>query len=668
MSQLFIGIDTGGTFTDLVLLRGKEITVHKVLSTPDDPSRAILQALDDLGVLHQTGIIVHGSTVATNAVLEQKGVPTGLITTAGFRDVLEIGRQTRPHLYNLRARKVPPLVPRAWRTEVVERLNEQGETLIPLDELSIMEALNILSHAGVTSIAISLLFSFVNPAHEQRVAERARAQGFAVSVSSEILPEFREYERTSTVVLNAYVGPLMDRYLARLEQQLPPQNILRIMQSNGGSISSQQARQEAARTLLSGPAAGVVGAAFIAKMAGYTQAITLDIGGTSTDVALINGEIVETSSGQIAGHPMRLPMIDIHTVGAGGGSIAGFDQGGALRVGPASAGAVPGPAAYGRGGTAATVTDANVVLGRLLPDAFLGGSMTLQREAAYEAVGVIANQLQISVEEAALGIIQVINAGMEAAIRVISVERGEDPRQMTLVAFGGAGPLHACELAQVLYIPRVLVPMTPGVLSALGMLVADTRKDYVQTIMLPATTAQQRIIEVAHLLSEQALIDLQHEGFAVEHIRLERFLDIRYMGQSYELTVPFTKQLTDAIDHFHTLHEQRSGYSDLTRPVQIVSVRLRGYGQTPHPEMAPAAQATHMPVAEKQTICFAGSTGVEKQMASLYRREHLQAGSSLTGPALVTQYDTTTVIPPTWQGYINEAGNLILEQKEQTVS
>ncbi|HKV00781.1 MAG TPA: hydantoinase/oxoprolinase family protein, partial [Ktedonobacteraceae bacterium] len=377
MTGLFVGVDTGGTFTDLVLLQEGKIRVHKILSTPDDPSQAILQGLANLRVTEDLHALVHGSTVATNAVLERKGVRTGLITTAGFRDVLEIGRQTRPKLYDLRVQKEPPLVPRALRFEVIERLNELGEVLIPLDETSLKAAIEQLLEANVEAIAICLFFSFANAAHERKLAGEARAAGFYVSASYEVLPEFREYERASTVVLNAYVGPLIDRYLARLEESLPRHTSLRIMQSNGGSISNATARREAARTLLSGPAAGVVGAAFVAEASGFKRAITLDIGGTSTDVALFDGTIVETTDGKIGGYPIKLPMIDINTVGAGGGSIAWFDLGGALRVGPASAGAVPGPAAYGRGGTEPTVTDANVVLGRLIPEAFLGGSMSL---------------------------------------------------------------------------------------------------------------------------------------------------------------------------------------------------------------------------------------------------------------------------------------------------
>jgi len=667
MAHLFIGVDTGGTFTDLVIFQEGKLTIQKVLSTPDDPSRAIVQSLESLDVLEYAEVIVHGSTVATNAVLEHKGVTTGLITTAGFRDVLEIGRQARPHLYDLQVQKVQPLVPRERRVEVTERLNERGEVLISLDEASLEDALCTLSRSGVTSIAISLLFSFTNPAHEQQVAERARALGFAVSVSSEVLPEFREYERTSTVVLNAYVGPLMDHYLGRLEALLPRKTVLRIMQSNGGSISSQQARTEAARTLLSGPAAGVVGAAFVAKASGFQQIIGLDIGGTSTDVALVNGTIVETTAGQVGGYPTRLPMIDIHTIGAGGGSIAWFDPGGALRVGPRSAGAQPGPAAYGLGGTVATVTDAYVVLGRLLPEAFLGGTMSLDVAAARRVVADIAEQLQTSVEEAALGIIRIINASMEAAIRVVSVEKGCDPRQMTLVAFGGAGPLHACELAMALRIPRVLVPTVPGVLSALGMLVADTRKDYVRTIMLPAEGAQTHVCEVVHDLKGQGRTALLGEGIDAEQIILEAFLDMRYHGQSYELTVPLEEDVAEALACFHTAHQQRFGYSDSTKAVQIVNVRLKGRGRAARPELVRQEQLSTeeaRPVGTHQ-MGFASEGGIVYHQTSIYQRAQVLAGMSLSGPALVLQYDTTTVIPPAWQGWIDAVGNLVLEQKEE---
>ncbi|HET9017158.1 MAG TPA: hydantoinase/oxoprolinase family protein, partial [Thermomicrobiaceae bacterium] len=569
-----VGVDTGGTFTDFVLLDDGRVRVHKVLSTPDNPARAILQGLVDLGTGGRLAAVVHGSTVATNAVLEHKGVRTGLITTSGFRDVLEIGRQTRPKLYDLRVERQPPLVERALRLEVLERLDERGGVLVPLDPATVRAAIAALAEAGVESVAVCLLFSFANPAHEATVAEAARAAGLHVSASHEVLPEFREYERTSTVALNAYVAPLMDRYLGRLEEELPGRAPLRIMQSNGGSISATTARREAARTLLSGPAAGVVGAAFVAEASGYGQTITFDMGGTSTDVALVDGAITETTDGRIGGYPTKLPMIDIHTVGAGGGSIGWFDAGGALRVGPASAGADPGPASYGAGGSEPTVTDANVVLGRLIPDAFLGGAMRLEVDAARRAVERIAGRLGTSAEEAALGMVRVANANMEAAIRVISVERGHDPRRFTLVAFGGAGPLHACELASALRIPRVLVPATPGVLSALGMLAADIIKDYVRTVMVGAVEAQAAVDPVFAELGARGEADLRAEGLPPDRIAIERYLDLRYVGQSYELVVPFDGEVPAAVAAFHAAHERRFGYSDSAEQVQVVNCRV----------------------------------------------------------------------------------------------
>jgi N-methylhydantoinase A len=663
MGQVLVGVDTGGTFTDLVLLEDGRLHVHKVLSTPDDPARAILTGLTDLGILERLDILVHGSTVATNAVLEHKGVTAGLITTAGFRDVLEIGRQTRPKLYDIYVQKVPPLVPRARRVEVRERLNERGEVLIPLDEASIQAALETLQQSGVEAIAISLLFSFANPAHEQRVTEAARRLGLYVSASCDILPEFREYERTSTVALNAYVGPLIDRYLAHLEQQIPQRTAFRIMQSNGGSILSTTARREAARTLLSGPAAGVVGAAFVAHASGFTRAITIDIGGTSTDVALVGERITETTDGSIGGYPTRLPMIDIHTVGAGGGSIAWFDVGGALRVGPISAGAAPGPAAYGRGGTEATVTDANVVLGRLIPEAFLGGTMQLYPEQARTAVMRIAERMHTTAEEAALGTIRIINANMEAAIRVISVERGVDPREYTLVAFGGAGPLHACELAAALRIPRVLIPTTPGVLSALGMLVADTIKDYVRTVMLPSESAEHTVAAVLAELAKQGYRDLLNEGIAAEQIVIERFLDMRYVGQSYELVIPFHGKIQQAVADFHVAHEQRFGYSDPGEAVQVVNVRLKARGVTHRPVLP--AQEIHKRVTARplmhRNVIFASPHGPRAYEVPVYERSTFVPGITLDGPAIITQYDTTTVLPPDWHTAVDTVGNLIIE-------
>lgn len=667
MVRILAGVDTGGTFTDIVLLQDGRMAVHKVLSTPMDPSRSIIGGLQELDAFNDIHVLVHGSTVATNAVLERKGVLTGLITTAGFRDVLEIGRQTRPDLYSIQVQKVPPLVPRARRLEVVERLNERGEVLSPLDESSLEKALEVLQEARVEAVAISLLFSFANPEHEQRVARYIRAANLYVSASCEVLPEFREYERTSTVVLNAYVGPLIDRYLARLEQALPETNTLRIMQSNGGSISSAMARREAARTLLSGPAAGVVGAAFVAQASGYTQLITLDIGGTSTDVALVDEVVTETTEGKIGGYPTKLPMIDIHTVGAGGGSIAWFDTGGALRVGPTSMGADPGPAAYGRGGHEATVTDAHVVLGRLLPEAFLGGTMQLESAQALDVVSRLAQRLETSAEEAALGIIRVINANMEAAIRVISVERGCDPRHFTLVAFGGAGPLHACELADALHIPRVLIPATPGVLSALGMLLADTLKDYVRTIMVPVEESQQLVSATLVELEEMGRRDLASEGVSAEQIVIETSLDLRYVGQSYELNIPFEGDMLDASAAFHQAHERRFGYSDPNERVQVVNVRLKARGLNTYPALERLEVVTQFSPepAMMRDVVFAQGDGLTRESIPIYERATLCSGASFSGPAIVTQYDTTTLVPPEWYARVDGVGNLIIERVEE---
>ena len=662
---MLVGVDTGGTFTDFVVQDGTSLRVHKVLSTPDDPARAILQGLDELGVTAARALI-HGSTVATNAVLEQKGARTALITTAGFRDVLEIGRQTRPTLYDLRVERDPPLVPRDLRLEVTERLDERGSVLIELDQDSVEAAVTAVREAGVESVAVCLLFSFANPKHERIVTEQLRQAGLSASASHEVLPEFREYERTSTVVLNAYVAPLMDRYLGNLERSIPAETPFRIMQSNGGSISAAVARREAARTLLSGPAAGAVGAAYVAEASGFRQTISFDMGGTSSDVALIDGDLTETTDGRVGGHPCRLPMIDIHTVGAGGGSIAWFDAGGALKVGPYSAGASPGPAAYGNGGTEATVTDANVVLGRLSADDFLGGGMNLDVEAARSVVGKVAEQLGSSLEDAALGIARVTNANMEAAIRVISVEKGYDPRGFSLVAFGGAGPLHSCELAAAMRIPRVLVPAIPGVLSAYGMLAADLRKDYVQTIMLAPDADTSGLKPLFEDLSGQGRREILAEGVDEARVDVEQYLDMRYLGQSYELTVPFTGSITDATLEFHAAHHVRFGYSDPDEPVQIVNARVKAFGRAERPEipLTPFEQETIATPDRTRDVVFAGADGAETRETGIYERENLVAGARINGPAIITQYDTTTVLPPGWQALVDQAGNLVAELVE----
>jgi len=555
-----VGVDVGGTFTDFVYLEDGQLRTYKLLSTRADPSVALLAGLAALDVAADA-TIAHGTTVATNAVLEHAGARIALIATAGFRDLLAIGRQTRPSLYRL---AFPPRwrpAPDALRFEVTERVAATGAVVTPLDEVEVAAVLDRIVAAGAEAVAVCLLFSFANPVHEQTIKRLAEARGLAVSLSSEILPEFREFERTSTTVLNAYVSPLMARYLDAVEAGLANRQIeisksqiskstpsaLRIMQSSGGILDAGTARREAVRTLLSGPAGGVTGAFHVAALAGHERIITFDMGGTSTDVSLADGQIRRTSEGSIEDWPVRVPMIDIHTVGAGGGSIAWADAGGALRVGPGSAGSEPGPACYGRGGAHFTVTDANLLLGRLAADHFLGGRMALDISAAERAATSLAAAFGLTPPALAEGVIRVANASMEQAIRVISVERGFDPRDFTLVPFGGAGPMHALDLAAALHISRVLIPRFPGVLSALGLALADFTVDRSHTLMWPlAEVTPAALAQAVAPLMAEAYRAVAAEGFDEDDIQLTWALDLRYRGQSFELTVPIDSYAPDA--------------------------------------------------------------------------------------------------------------------------
>lgn len=664
-----VGVDVGGTFTDFVYFDGSQLRIHKRLSTRRDPSIALLAGLDALDVAPQA-VISHGTTVATNAVLEHTGARVALIATAGFRDLLAIGRQTRPALYRLAfpPRWVP--VPAELRFEVTERVAATGEIVIPLDEQEAAAVCDRAVAAGAEALAVCLLFSFANPAHEQAIKRLAEARGLAVSLSSEILPEFREFERASTTVLNAYVSPLMARYLDALETGLAGRQIahrrsaLRIMQSSGGILDAATARREAVRTLLSGPAGGATGAFYVAALAGYDRIIAFDMGGTSTDVSLADGQIRRTSEGSIEGWPVRAPMIDIHTVGAGGGSIAWADAGGALRVGPQSAGSEPGPACYGRGGRGFTVTDANLLLGRLDPGHFLAGRMTLDSGAAERAAGRLADRLGLAPLTLAEGVIRVANAAMEQAIRVISVERGFDPRDFTLVPFGGAGPMHALDLADALHIGRVLIPRTPGVLSALGLVLADFTVDRSRTLMWPLAETSPAALEqaVAPLLAD-ARRAVAAEGFAGEKIRLAWALDLRYRGQSFELTVPVASyDPAEAARRFHAAHEQRYGYARPDAPVELVNVRVTATGVRPKPTFprpAPASSADPRPARVGETRLAAAGAWLA---AAVYERALLRPGHELAGPALVVQEDATTVIPPGWRARVDGWLNLICER------
>jgi N-methylhydantoinase A/oxoprolinase/acetone carboxylase beta subunit len=647
-----IGIDTGGTFTDFVLLTDDGLVTHKLRTTTDDQSRAILAGIAELDGAGGAEVI-HGSTVATNAVLERKGARVALIATAGFEDVIRIGRQTRPELYNIFVPLPRPLVDPDLTVGIRERLDYTGAVLEAVEPGAIYTLSQVLRARGAEVIAVCLLHSYVNAAHERLVADRLRADGWTVCTSSEVLPEYREYERWSTTVVNAYVTPLIDRYLGRLEQGLGGRR-LSIMQSNGGSISAGLARAQAVRTVLSGPAAGVVGARTVASAAGFPRIIAFDMGGTSTDVSLVDDAIPTSTESKVGDFPVRLPVIDIHTVGAGGGSIAHIDTGGALRVGPQSAGASPGPVCYGAGNDL-TVTDANLLLGRLDPAFFLGGRMALDRPRTERAAAALARALKLSVPELAEGIVRVANANMERAIRVVSVERGHDPRDFTLVAFGGAGGMHACDLAQALEISTVLVPRQAGVLSALGMLAADVTRDYSATVLKAAADLTiEDLRRVVAPLVDHALADLEGEGFARGEVRLDQQLDVRYLGQSYEITLPLTVGYRAEFDR---RHGKLYGYANPGRAVEVVAARVRATGITDKPEL-PFTRPRGGVRARAHAVSTGRFDGRDRQVA-YFRWPDLAPGTAGRGPCVITGPEATAVIPPGWRFTIDGFGNVV---------
>jgi len=653
-----IGVDTGGTFTDVIAVaEDGRLVMVKVPSTPDDPSKAIADGIRRIGAA--AGFeVVHGTTVATNALLERRGAKTALITTQGCRDVLEIARQNRCDLYSLSPKPRDPLIPRALRFEVAERLDWRGEVVTPLDTDALDRALDSIQAAGVESVAVCFLFSFLNPAHEIEVGRRTRARGLAVSLSHEIAPEFREYERTSTVCANAFVAPVMANYIGRLTDRLKELRVGRlwVMQSSGGTLRAEEAAANAVKTALSGPAGGLVAASRIAREAGFERILTFDMGGTSTDVALVNGEPETMRTGQVAGIPLLTPMLDIHTVGAGGGSIARLDGGGGLRVGPRSAGADPGPVAYGRG-TQLTVTDANVLLGRLPSSTLLAGSVALDANRVRERFTEFATSLGVSADAAAEGILRVVNAQMARALRHVSTERGRDPRDYTLVSFGGAGGLHCCDLAEALQMDRVLVPRSPGAFSALGLVMSDVRREFARSHFAPVTPSSAAGIDnaLARMIAE-AVTELESDGLARKDISLSPFVEARYVGQSFALRLPY-KNLPDIPKRFHSAHRARYGHSDPFEPVEIVTIGLTAVGRTgganviqPHLPLAPCEPVGLTPVVHCQSV-------VE---AMLYERSGLAAGQEIAGPAIVTQQDATTWIPPGWSGRVDQLANLLL--------
>jgi N-methylhydantoinase A len=695
MNEIRIGIDIGGTFTDFVLYNASEgqIRSFKLPTTPNNPSLAVLSGLisivEDLpansGQWRGPQLrIIHGSTIATNALLERKGSPIALITTKGFRDVIRIGRQNRTALYDLQVDSQPSLISEGMIFEVDERINSDGEVLVDLTDQAIENLISKLSRYRIFSVAVCLLFSFLHPDHENRLGHRLRQAGYQVSLSSEILPEFREYERTSTTVVNAYVTPVMNEYLDRLQRTIDTtflrRNLsheLQIMQSNGGIISPAEARKEAVRCILSGPAGGIIGCQSVRagikdrsnlkyrkeppekvignKLPEY-KLITFDMGGTSTDVSIIDRKPLLTTNAEISGHPIHVPMMYIHTIGSGGGSIAKVDSGGALLVGPESAGADPGPACYGSGNLP-TVSDANVVLGRLQPDFFFGGKIKLDKNRAMRALTELGGSIGLSSGEIALGIVQVVNAHMERALRVISVQRGYDPRDFTLISFGGAGGLHACDLARDLSIPEVLIPPLASTLSAFGMLMADLVKDYTLTVMLPGDTPPAEILTRLERLKEQGRNKMQAEGVSMNRIRAESYVDMRYVGQSYELTIPFSKHFRES---FHQEHEIQYGYTNTASEIVLVNLRVRVIGSIDHPPIKTCTNHGPDPrkaFLEKRPIRFA-----KKYISSpLFRAELLQSGNRIEGPALIVRSDTTILINPADRLKVDLYGNYFIE-------
>ena len=645
-----IAIDTGGTFTDCVYSSQGRVNVLKVPSTPADPADAVLQAVKKIAAGEATEVR-HGTTVGTNALLEREGARAAFVTTAGFEDTIAIGRQNRPKLYDWFFTKEPPLAPEELRFGVAERTACDGsilDSVCPEELARIKEAIRA---EKPESIAVSLLFSFANPANERAVVGALREIGVPVSASHEILPEFREYERGSTVLINAYLAPKMQRYLERLDSGLRSGGSrLHVMQSSGGIIPASVAAREPVRTILSGPAGGVVGAGVVAKSAGFSKVLAFDMGGTSTDVALVDTRTAlrTTTESQILGMPVAVPMLNIHTVGAGGGSLAGFDRAGALKVGPQSAGADPGPICYGRG-EKPTVTDANLVLGRLDAEWFLGGGMTLDETRARthfeRAKGGLAN-----IESFAEGIIRLADSHMEKALRKISVEQGYDPRDFVLVSFGGAGPLHACALARALKIPKVLVPAMPGALSAYGILVSDIVRDYSRTVMLRPGDAA--IAQHFATLEELGGREMHAEGLSAI---AARFVDLRYAGQGYELTVDWGE---DFVAQFHRLHEQRYGYSDPDRPIEVVNARVRMISTTRPIDNRPQASSLPDKAVERRKRVFFEGEWLE---GMVYGRAQLQPGNRFGGPAVIVEYSATTFLPPDCNLFVDEYGNLLIE-------
>ena len=659
---LRIAIDSGGTFTDCIWVEGKTLRILKVFSTPADPSRAIAEAVARIAPEGTEIVLLHGTTVGTNALLQRKGARVAFVTTTGFEDSIEIGRQHRPRLYDFFFEREPALAPAELRFGVDERTSAQGDVLRAPEASGLKVLAERIAAAKPEAIALSLLFSFANPQNERQVAEALRPLGLPLSISHEILPEFREYERARTVLVNACLQPLMQRYLEGLRERTARHGggkaaaRIFVMQSSGGITALETAARQPVRTVLSGPAGGVVGAAALAARSGFDRIIGFDMGGTSTDVALVDRKAATTSEAEVAGVPVRVPILDIHTVGAGGGSLARFDAGGALRVGPESAGADPGPICYGRGAQP-TVTDANLLLGRLPADQFLGGEFTLDLDRARKQVRqwLRERHSRLSVEQFAEGVVRVINANMEKAIRVVSIERGYDPRQFALVAFGGAGAMHACELAQSLRIPTVIVPAMPGALSALGILISDVVKDHSRTIL--KSVSRLPLAEMNAIFRElrnNIAAELKKEGWKGT-ASWEPACDLRYRGQGYELTLPFSR---DLLERFHAEHRRRYGYSSEGAEVEIVTLRMRVRVASPEKLRGLKIEGPAGKLKKASaTVVFNG----RKHKTPVLPRATLKTSRRYRGPAIITEYSGTTVVPPGLRFHQDKGGNVIVE-------
>ena len=683
-----VGVDIGGTFTDAVVITNTgEMHIFKALSTPADSSigmfNCLRKAADEFGMelepfLARVELLVHGTTVATNTMLQYNGAKTGLITTKGFRDALEMRRAHKENIWDLSLAPPPPIIPRYLRLGVTERINYAGEVLTPLDEEETRQVVRRLKAEGVQAIAVCTLFSFLNPVHEQRIREIILEEfpECYVSISSEILPQVREYERTSTTAVNAYVGPVLGRYLRNLQERLSSAGLKRevlITQSNGGVMSASYAVEHGAATLLSGPSAGAVGGMFFAAQLGMPNLIVMDMGGTSYDVSLIkDGAYALTTEGEIARYRVALPMIDIHTIGAGGGSIAYLDKGNMLRVGPQSAGADPGPACYGKGGVRPTVTDANVVLGYLNPDFYLGGELPIDREAAAEAIRrEIADPLGIDLVEAAYGIYRLVNTNMADATKVVSVEKGHDPRDFALVAAGGAGALHGSKIAEIVGIPRVIVPKTASVFCALGMLESDLKHDYVRTMWAPLDVLD--LAELNRALDEmeaEARRTLEAEGIPADRVTIERGMDLRYLGQHHEVPVLVpageitSETLPEIARRFHEAHQRLFLYSEPGSPLESINVRLTAIGAIPKTPLVswPAGGPDASAAIKETRPAYFGEAGGWVD-TPIYDGRKLQAGNRIAGPAIIEEVTTTIIICPNDLAEIDRLGNVVIEVK-----